>query len=226
MRKFLRTAAWLGLTFAAVAVLTAGALAWVAVRGVDLDLAGQHERLAGELSKRFGLPVRIDGAVRLRASLAPELAIDSIAVGHAGDGQYPLTLKHARLALDARPLLRGGQVHLRDLEASDASARIERTAAGRLIWLPLPEAGSRENGADRPGKTRDAQPPALLALGIDRLALARITVTLHEAGKTLHNLDLESLVLRAPLGEPTVVAANGRLDQRYEYALQIEAGSL
>jgi hypothetical protein len=162
---------WLGIAFAVVALVAAGAVGWVLL-GANRLAERYRPDLERAASRALGAPVQLG---KVRIALLPNVAVaaSDVSIGAGG-----FTLADVRLRLGVRRLLHG-TLAIDALVLEAPHLVLERSAAGvGLIGAPRPEARST-GGAPHGAPAAPAIAPAL-ALDLRRFQLRHGTVELRD----------------------------------------------
>jgi uncharacterized protein involved in outer membrane biogenesis len=197
----MRRLRWVAVSAAVVALLTVGAVAFVAT----LDLNAYKGDVQAAMEGATGRKVEIAGPLALEWTPGPRLAASGVTVANADWGTEPamatvgeLTVKVALL-----PLI-GGRVEIRRLALSDVRVLLERDAEGAGNWA----IGNRALGAPSAG-SGGAGP----ATGIAHADLNNVTVVWKPGpkapGKTYR---IDRLSLEPAEGGGLAVAGKAELD--------------
>jgi uncharacterized protein involved in outer membrane biogenesis len=125
-----------------VVLAAGGALAWVAWRPGDLK--GPLTRLA---SDRLGVPVRVEGPLRLGLGRVATVRLEGLRVGAPewAAAENLAEVNALRLGIDLPASLRAGTAVLTELSLTRPRLALERDAQGRTSW---PDLGGRDEGDD------------------------------------------------------------------------------
>jgi hypothetical protein len=156
-----------------VVLAAGGAVAWLLLR--PNDLKGPLTRLA---SDRLGVPVRVEGPLRLGLGRVATVRLEGLRVGAPewAAAENLAEVNALRLGIDLPASLRAGTAVLTELSLTRPRLALERDAQGRTSW---PDLGGRDEGDDT---DQGGAAPRLGALEIEegrvayRDAAARVDV--------------------------------------------------
>ncbi len=215
-RRLLRAFA---LSLLALLALIVGA-AWF---GIPIDLGSQRDAVTRLLSQQTGRPVRIDGELRLRIGLRPQLQIGALRIAQPegfGSGDF-LRIGAAELKLDLLPLLRR-QLRADRLSARDVRLELLQRDDGAGNWTfarpPSPPAAAASDGGLK----------AADAAGIDirDVDLDNITVIYRGGSAPPHEFHLDRLDAALPIGAGVKLRATGKVERTMPYTVAIDGGEL
>lgn len=204
--------------------LLLAALAALAVVGIPIDAAPWRGQLSAAATKALGRSVDFQGPLELRFALHPSLRVGGIRVGNPPgfDSSEFANLADARIELALGPALRGA-LHLRAIEARDATIRIERASDGRVNW----QFGAL--GAARAADAGPAQPTAgsrAVRLEVSRIDVHNVALEYFDAATNRSRFfDLDELVETSPPGEPVRLSVRGRVEKTFPYTLGLEGAA-
>ena len=189
------------------------AIVALAVTGVAIDASRWRDVSAERVSAAIGRPVILEGPFELTLGRAAELRIGAVRIlNPAGfTAQEFLALAEARVRIDLLDAL-FGDLHLRNIEASDVRLSLERASEGRNNWTL-----ARQSAPDRPLRTID----------VGQITLHRLAIDYHDVRSvTHHSLDVDELSASGGWNEPVRLAVRGRIGELSPFALTAEGGSL
>jgi len=189
---------------------------YVATVGFTVDTTQLSDKAAALLTQSLGRPVHVEGAVHIKVSAHPSLAVDGLQVANApgfagGDFAH---LGKTRLALDLWPLLRA-QLRINELFGSDVQIRLQQDKKGNRNWNFGPPAQGPEPAqapASRPAINEDLA-KLLAHLDVERLTLETLNVAFIGTDAKSHFFELTSLVARIPAGQPLTLTVRGTVEK-------------
>ncbi|MBI1397905.1 MAG: AsmA family protein [Betaproteobacteria bacterium] len=223
----LRIAKWTAWTLAAIVLLVAGAVAYVAFVGVTVDASLLRDPIASAFSDALHREVRFDGPAEIEISGEPWLRIGGLHVANPGGfGNGTLaSLGEVRLAVDLWQLLQH-RVHIRELSGSDVTVRLVTAPDGSNNWTfqfpkRTPAPAATPDGAPK----RTARDAALM-LDIRKVSLRHVTAEYVARDGTSHFFDLDSLAGEARQGEQMQLTMQGRVEKSFPYSVSFTGGPL
>ncbi len=123
---FLRTAVWLVITVPVILII----VAWLALPRLA---AGKAEAEA-LLSKRIGVPVRMQSLDAKWVGLSPQIDATALQIYGGDSGKAVITLDRLSAQLDIWPLL-SGRIRFHDLIIERPAMTVTRSADGRIVVL-------------------------------------------------------------------------------------------
>ncbi len=212
---------------AAVLGLFVLALAWLLFVGIELSGEPWRPALARIASRQLDRELRLDGELKLRISLKPALLVRDARLlqprGFETVNEDFVRVGELQVKLDLWPLLRG-RLRADTLSASDVTLALVQHEDGSSNWaFGAPQAKPEVPNASGDDAGFSASDAA--AIDIRRLVLKNIRVSYRgDDGKPMQ-ASLDTLEASAPAGGKLALHAEGRLEQRLPYALQIDGGS-
>ena len=189
------------------------AIVALAVTGVSIDASRWRDASAQRVSAALGRPVILEGPFELSLGRAAELRIGAVRILNpsAFTAQEFLGLAEARVRIDLLDALRG-ELHLRNIEASDVRLSLERASDGRNNW-----ALAQQSTAERSRRTID----------VGQITLHRLAIDYHDArSATHHSLDVDELSASGGWNQALRLAVRGRIGEQSPFALTAEGGPL
>lgn len=214
------------------------ALGWLLFVGITLDGDPWRGSVARLATQQLGRELKLDGDVKLLVSLKPALLVRNARLlqprGFENAGEDFADVGELQVKLDLWPLLHG-QLRADTLSANDVSLALVQREDGSNNWT---FAAATPNSERDPVQDKTADKSSQMAndgtgfsasdaaaIDIRRLALKNIRVSYRgEDGKPMQ-ATLDTLEASAPAGGKLALRANGKVEQRLPYALQVDGGS-
>ncbi|MFM7760120.1 MAG: AsmA family protein [Burkholderiaceae bacterium] len=210
---------WLGLG-TLLLLLPMLLLVGLAVVGVDLDINAERAMLARMISARVGREVRIDGPVKLRLGLRPQLRLQHLALGQpkgfAADDF--LRVGQLELKLDLIPLL-SGRYRADRVAARDVRLVLQQRDDDSNNWTFNPQNKAADDDASFDAKD-------VAGIDIRQIDLDNIIVTFQSGAARPFEFRLDQLDAALPAGGGITLKAKGMVERTLPYQLNIDGGPL
>ncbi len=206
------------------------AVAWLLFIGIEINGEAWRGSVSRLASRQLGRELKLDGDVKLRISLKPALLLRDARLlqprGFDAVDEDFVRVGELQVKLDLWPLLHG-RLRADTLAASDVSLALVQREDGSNNWTfaaPQPALDAPEltapAGDDAGFSASDAA-----AIDIRRVALKNIRVSYRGDDGRPMQATLDTLEASAPAGGKLVLHAEGKVEQRWPYALQVDGGS-
>ncbi len=204
---------------AGVIVLIVVVLGWLLLVGVEISADRYRQPLGRWLSVQLHRPLSLEGETRLRLGLRPALLLRGLRISQPmgfGSGDF-LRVGELQVRLDLLPLLTG-ELRADKLAASDVTLELVEHEDGRNNWTMGSTAGESASASED-------QPTELPAIDIRQIQLQNIRVSYRGEDSKPLQATLETLEAAAPVDGKLTLRANGKVEQRLPYALQLDGGA-